>query len=90
APRDPLQAVPPPRIESQRLPDALGHKMEALIFYIMDLQGRHPASFGAEATGKLLRMREELVQVMSRQDWEKAGVLCDATRAWLATVVPHA
>lgn len=88
--RAPLQAVPPPRIAPPTVPASVGHQVQGLVFTIMELQGSHPKAFTPEVSARLLRSREEVVQAMSRHDWDKALALCEATRTWLVTEAARA
>jgi len=84
--REPLQAVPPPRIEPTAVPPALEERVRQLNAFVMDVQGKKPAALDGEVGKRLLKTREELVQAMSRQDWEGTGKLCDDARKWLSAI----
>ncbi len=83
AAREPVKAVPPPRITPPELPAELRQRTRALTALIMDLQAKRPKDFTAEVNAGLLRSRESLVQSLSKRDWRKAWEICEGTRQWL-------
>lgn len=84
--REPLKSVPPPRIEPAAVPPALEEQVRLLHAFTMDVQARKPNAFSGEGNRRLLKAREELVQAMTRQDWDAAGRVCDETRRWLSSI----
>ena len=86
--REPLQAVPPPRIEPAALPPAVHERERALTNLVMDLQAKRPSEFTALVTTKLLHAREDLARAVSEQKWEAAIEICNTTQAWLSTTIP--
>jgi len=81
--REPMKSVPPPRIEPAEGPSILEDKVRTLNAFIMDIQANKPGSLAGERSKRLLKAREELVQAMSHEFWEKASDICDETRKWL-------
>ena len=84
--REPLQAVPPPRIEPAKVPPDLDEKVRQLNALVMELQGKKPTAFLGESGRRLLKSREDLVQTMSREDWAVAAQLCEDAKKWLSTL----
>lgn len=81
--RDPLQAVPPPRINPQDIPHALSERMRILTVRIMELRSKREKDFTTEVNAQILRAREELIQAMNRQDWDRARKSCEDTLKWV-------
>ncbi|MEK7474984.1 MAG: hypothetical protein AAB152_05040 [Candidatus Coatesbacteria bacterium] len=86
--REPLQSVPPPRIEPAEVPPEVRALERALTELIMDLQAKHPTGFTPEVSSRLLHAREDLARAIAGGDWPRAGELCASTRAWLGQVFP--
>ena len=81
--RDPLQAVPPPRIAPQDVPAQVREKIKGLNALVTELQTKREKDFSEEIRGKILRARGDMGQSMSRQRWDEASRLADDTCAWL-------
>lgn len=86
--REPLQAVPPPRIKPQPPPGPVTTKMKDLSAKIMLLQSSRAREFTDDVNARLLKDREEIVQAVNRQDWGRAGEICDVTLDWLTRAFP--
>jgi len=85
--REPMKAVPPPRITPPELPVELRQRTRALTALIMDLQAKRPKEFTTEINAGLLHSRESLVQALSKRDWRRAWEICEGTRQWLLSVM---
>lgn len=82
--RQPLQAVPPPRVDTAAVPDALTAKVRALGVRLLDVETRKAGALAPEVYTKILCLREDLVQAMARKDWDGAEGLCRTADAWVA------
>lgn len=86
--REPLQAVPPPRIEPAEVPAAVHERERMLTNLVMDLQAKRPAEFTPPVIAKLLHAREDLARAVSECDWDLASGICNSTIAWLSSTFP--
>jgi len=81
--REPMKSVPPPRIEPSEGPAIIEDKVRTLNAFIMEIQANKPETLSGDRGKRLLKAREELVQAMSHEFWDKASTICDETRQWL-------
>ena len=81
--REPLKAVPPPRVDLSGMPDSLGDHVRKLGIKLLDFESRKGASVPPEVHGKMVRAREDLVQALAHRDWDRAEALCRTTESWL-------
>ena len=75
--REPLQAVPPPRIDPMQMPAAVATKVRVLTLKMLQLQGKSGGKADPETSKTLLKFKEDLYRVMTAGDWASAGNLCD-------------
>lgn len=81
--QEPERRVPPPRVILADIPPEVRQKTRALTALIMDLQARRTEDFTPRVTQGLLTARDLLVQILGRQEWDKAAEACENTRQWL-------
>ena len=86
--REPLQAVPPPRVEVAEVPSEVLQAERVLNSTVMEKQAAKPASFTPEVSTRLLNSREEIARAIAGRNWQMAVDLCRTTQAWLSTAIP--
>ncbi len=85
--REPLRAVPPPRLESRPVPPQVEQKGAALNRLVAEVQEKKPQALAGENASKMLKFREGILQAAGRSDWDRAEALCDEARRWLISLV---
>ena len=87
--REPLQAVPPPRIKPPEPPPKdIAAQMQALSSKILMLQSSRAKEFTPEVNAYLVKVREDVVQNVNRKDWPRVTAVCNTALDWLNRAFP--